>query len=340
MSEPDLFATVTSVLPWQRQQWQAFTQALQAERLPHAILLAGAAGLGKLHFAAAMAAHLVCEGTLPMAEGAVACGQCHSCRMRQAGHHPDIMSIMPAEQGRMIRIDAIREINDFLAQTAQQGGYRLVVIQGADAMTVGAANALLKRLEEPGARTLFILTSDLPSRVLPTILSRCQRWNCSPPALTECRPWLIEQLDDADEADFWWRVSGGAPLRAVTLGKGERRQLRQKMVELFESLVRGGEPVAEAARLDKQPLVDVLDIGIAWLEDLIRFGLSAQSDVIKNPDILSLYRQAVKNGRVRDWFRLLDYAREQRRLLASGGNPNPSLVLEAWLIRWSALLRS
>ena len=48
----------------------------------------------------------------------------------------------------------------------------------------------------------------------------------------------------------------------------------------------------------------------------------------------------VKNARVRDWFRLLDFAREQRRLLASGGNPNPQLVLEAWLVRWSALLRS
>ncbi|MFP4263977.1 MAG: DNA polymerase III subunit delta', partial [Halomonas sp.] len=55
---------------------------------------------------------------------------------------------------------------------------------------------------------------------------------------------------------------------------------------------------------------------------------------------LPLYRQAVKNARVRDWFRLLDYAREERRLLAAGGNPNPQLVLEAWLVRWSALLRS
>lgn len=340
MPEMDLFSTVNAVLPWQQQQWQAFVQALGQQRLPHALLLAGPTGMGKRHFAAAMAAHLVCERPTNMPAGQIACGQCHSCRMRLSGHHPDMMAIAPVEQGRMIRIDAVREINDFLSQTAQQGGYRLVVLSGADTMTVGAANALLKRLEEPGERTLFILTSDLPSRVLPTILSRCQRWNFTQPPLNECQPWLIEQLDDADEAAFWWRVAGGAPLRAVALGQGERRQLRQKMVELFEALVRGGEPVAEAARLDKQPLLDVLDIGIAWLEDLIRFGLSADGETVKNPDILSLYRQAVKNGRVRDWFRLLDYAREQRRLIAGGGNPNPSLVLEAWLIRWSALLRS
>lgn len=336
----DLFSTVTAVLPWQQPHWQAFVQALGQQRLPHALLLAGPTGMGKRHFAAAMAAHLVCERPANVPEGHAACGQCHSCRMRQSGHHPNVMAIVPVEQGRMIRIDAVREINDFLSQTAQQGGYRLVMLSGADTMTVGAANALLKRLEEPGERTLFILTSDLPSRVLPTILSRCQRWNFAQPPLHECQPWLIDQLDDADEAAFWWHVAGGAPLRAVALGQGERRQLRQKMVELFEALVRGGEPVAEAARLDKQPLLDVLDIGIAWLEDLIRFGLSANSETVKNPDILSLYRQAVKNGRVRDWFRLLDYAREQRRLIAGGGNPNPSLVLEAWLIRWAALLRS
>ncbi len=104
--------------------------------------------------------------------------------------------------------------------------------------------------------------------------------------------------------------------------------------------MRGAEPVAEAARLDRQSIDAILWYGIAWLEDLIRLGLSGVSDELRNPDLLPLYRQAVKNARVRDWFRLLDYAREQRRLLAEGSNPNPQLVLEAWLVRWAALLRS
>ncbi|MCA1772269.1 MAG: DNA polymerase III subunit delta', partial [Halomonas sp.] len=107
-----------------------------------------------------------------------------------------------------------------------------------------------------------------------------------------------------------------------------------------EQLVRGGEPVSEAARLDRQAIDTILWYGIAWLEDLIRLGLSGSTSSLRNPDLLPLYRQAVKNARVRDWFKLLDYAREQRRLLAVGANPNPQLVLEAWLVRWSALLRS
>ena len=104
--------------------------------------------------------------------------------------------------------------------------------------------------------------------------------------------------------------------------------------------MRGAEPVSEAARLDRQAIDAILWYGIAWLEDLIRLGLSGEAAVLHNPDLEPLYRQAVKNGRVQDWFRLLDYAREQRRLLAVGANPNPQLVLEAWLVRWAALLRS
>lgn len=338
---PDMMATTTRILPWHRRDWHDFRQSLASGRLPHALLLAGASGLGKQPLAAAMGAHLLCERRASLADDSqVSCGECHSCAMRKAGHHPDALVVSPAEQGKLIRIDVVRAVNDFMAQTSQQGGYRVILLSGADAMTVGAANALLKTLEEPGERTLFVLTSDLPSRVLPTILSRCQRRTMRHPHYSECAEWLSAQLDDAEEARFWWRVSNGAPLRAVRCGRGDWRQLRQKMIELFDAIVRGADPVAEAARLDKQPLSDVLDIGIAWLEDLIRFGLSGSEEGIRNADVLPLYRQAVKNGRVQDWYRLLDFAREQRHLVISGGNPNPMLVLESWLIRWAALLRS
>ncbi|MDG4870023.1 DNA polymerase III subunit delta', partial [Guyparkeria sp. 1SP6A2] len=80
----------------------------------------------------------------------------------------------PEEGKRQIRIDPIREVNRFVSQTAQQGGYRVIVVSPAEAMNIAAANALLKSLEEPGEKTLFILLSDVPSRTLPTIRSRCQ----------------------------------------------------------------------------------------------------------------------------------------------------------------------
>jgi DNA polymerase-3 subunit delta' len=303
--------------------------------MPHALLFSGEHGVGKQRLAEALIARTMCA-----APGEQACGQCRSCQLLASGYHPDLLRIAPEEGKRQIRIDTIRDVNRFVSQTAQQGGYRVIVISPAEAMNVAASNALLKSLEEPGDQTLFILLADVPSRVLPTIRSRCQQWPLPSVALADCLGWLTEQLAGEDEARFWWQVSGGLPLRAVELAAPEARALRQQLHDCFEQLVRGGEPVSEAARLDRQAIDAILWYGIAWLEDLIRLGLSGSTSSLRNPDLLPLYRQAVKNARVRDWFKLLDYAREQRRLLAVGANPNPQLVLEAWLVRWSALLRS
>ncbi|OLO09076.1 DNA polymerase III subunit delta' [Salinicola sp. MH3R3-1] len=322
-------------LPWQHDRWRKLIELQDSGRLPHALLLSGPRGIGKQPLVEALIARTLCR-----APGDVACGECHGCRMLGAGYHPDLLSVGLVEKSRQIRVDAIRKVNGFVAQTAQQGGYRVIRIEPAEAMNVAASNALLKSLEEPGERTLFILVSDTPSRLLPTIRSRCQHWNLVAPRPEEAEPWLRDRLGDGGEARFWLRVAGGLPLLAEELAGADARQLRQDMRELFDALVRGGEPVGEAARLDAQSLDRILWYGIGWLEDLIRLGLSGDPQQVRNSDLLPLYRQAAKNARVRDWFRLLDYAREQRRLVAAGGNPNPQLVLEAWLVRWSALLRS
>ena len=328
-------AGIPQPLPWQSERWRRFLSQYQSDRLPHALLLSGPGGVGKQQFAEALIARLLC-----VTPGEAACGHCHGCHMLAAGYHPDLLRVSPEEGKRQIRIDPIREVNAFVAQTAQQGGHRVIVLSPAEAMNVAASNALLKSLEEPGQRTLFVLLADIPSRLLPTIRSRCQHWSLAVPAESACLPWLAERLGDEQEASFWLGLAGGLPLAALAQAQPESRALRQQLLETFDALVRGAEPVAEAARLDRQSAEAILWYGIAWLEDLIRLGLSGEPGELRNPDLLPLYRQAVKNARVRDWFRLLDYAREQRRLLAAGGNPNPQLVLEAWLVRWSALLRS
>ena len=229
-------------LPWLAPRFRALVELARQGRLPHALLLSGSRGVGKQSLAEALIGWVLCADP-----GDTACGSCHGCRMLAAGYHPDLLRVGPEEGKRQIRIGPIREVNDFVGQTAQQGGYRVIVIAPAEAMNVAAANALLKNLEEPGDRTLFVLLSDVPSRMLPTIRSRCQHWALAPPAEAECLDWLAERLGDEEEARFWWRVAGGLPLEALAQSAPDARALRQQLVETFEALVRGGEPVAEAS---------------------------------------------------------------------------------------------
>src|SRR5699024_10166528 len=149
-----------------------------------------------------------------------------------------------------------------------------IVLAPAEAMNLAAANALFKSLEEPGSRTQFLLLADVPSRLLATIRSRCQHWELQFPERTQRLAWLEPRQGCHDEAELWFHVAGWRPLLAVELEAPEARALRQQLHETFDALVRGAEPVAEAARLDRHALESILWYGIAWLEDLIRLGLS------------------------------------------------------------------
>jgi DNA polymerase III subunit delta' len=325
-------------LPWLHARFGELTRLMDAGRLPHALLISGPRGVGKRSLADALIARVLCA-----APGEAACGRCHGCRMLAAGYHPDLLRVEPEEGKRQIRIDPIREVNAFVAQTAQQGGYRVILIAPAEAMNVAAANALLKSLEEPGGEPCSCCSPTFPR-------------GCCPPSARAASTGAWPRRRRRRACPGWpngWaarrrRASGGVSPAGCRWPRstGPSRNPGRCVSSSSRPSRRwcgAAEPVAEAARLERQSTEAILWYGIAWLEDLIRLGLSGESPErapSRNPDLLPLYRQAVKNARVRDWFRLLDYAREQRRLLASGGNPNPQLVLEAWLVRWSALLRS
>src|SRR3990167_8575661 len=149
-------------LAWNRlQQWRL--------QLPHALLLVGAQGLGKLALAEAFALNLLCKQPTPDGQ---ACQQCHSCHLVMSKNHPDLIAI--ASQKEIIKIEPIRELVDALTQTPQQGGMRIIIINEAHKMNRAAANALLKTLEEPRPQTLLMLLTDQPALLLPTIRSRCQ----------------------------------------------------------------------------------------------------------------------------------------------------------------------
>lgn len=168
--------------------WSQLQRARQDDRLPHALLLTGPAGIGKLAFAEVLAASLLCD--TPSTEG-LACGTCTACTWHASGNHPDFRRIRPEayeeemageEEGRttakserkkseQIRIDQVRGLESFI-QIGSHRSRRVILIEPAEAMNEATANALLKSLEEPPAGVHFLLVSHAAERLLPTVRSR------------------------------------------------------------------------------------------------------------------------------------------------------------------------
>lgn len=159
-----------------------FTAAWRSGRLPHAWLLAGPKGVGKASFARAAAMRVLAEAAGPPVElsGLEVNADHPIARLITAGSHPDYRHLERLERStgglaRNISVDQIRSLGDFLSVTPSMSSWRVIVIDAADELEAGAANALLKMLEEPPAKTLFFLVGHAPGRLLATLRSRCRR---------------------------------------------------------------------------------------------------------------------------------------------------------------------
>lgn len=224
----------STIIGWNKQAVaQLLGQGL--ERLPHAMLLVGPPGVGKTEFSEQLAALLLCEAVVATAGTARACGQCQACRWLAAGNHPDFRRVAPdgeegedgeggAEEGTgkkakkkgpgIIRIDQIRELEDFVFVGSHRHGRRVVLITNAEAMNAAAANSLLKILEEPPANVYFILVSSRTKSLLATIRSRCRVIPFSRPDTAEATAWLSAAGLDKTALRYL-DLAGGAPMRVL-----------------------------------------------------------------------------------------------------------------------------
>ncbi|WP_414830681.1 DNA polymerase III subunit delta' [Alteromonas sp. H39] len=194
-------------LPWLTSVFNQLTGRFLANRLHHALLFCGPAGIGKLALAEAFSKTLLCQK--PSSLGA--CEHCQSCALLDANTHPDFHIL---ESKKQLGVDKIREGIGKLSATSQLGRNKVLVIPNADAMTDSAANALLKTLEEPTNNTFIMLLTDKVQHLLPTILSRCERTVLALPPEHQSLAWLQQQgLEDASPALL--QAYGGAPLKLI-----------------------------------------------------------------------------------------------------------------------------
>ncbi|MBI4986276.1 MAG: DNA polymerase III subunit delta' [Rhodocyclales bacterium] len=216
---------------------------------PHAILLAGPAGVGKSLFAAAAAQRLLCESPRQAAD--CACGDCHSCRIFAAGNHPDFRHVIPeadAEEAEgeasdagdkkkassQILIGQIRALEDFVYMGGHRSSTRVILIEPAEAMNFAAENALLKILEEPPSGVCFLLVTSRVKKLLPTVRSRCRTLTFGRPGLEEAKRWLADQGEK--NALPLLALTGGTPILALAESqKGRLKTFDDMAASLFEN---------------------------------------------------------------------------------------------------------
>ena len=282
--QPVYFAPV---LPWQQTAWDNLIA--RYERLPHGLLFAGMQGIGKRAFVWRFVAWLLCDNREQPSSQQGACGQCQSCQWLASGTHPDLqvlpISSLPsleveaatatkggksntkkaseneaakASVKPSIKIDDIRELQPFISQGSS--GRRVCVIDYADKMTVAAANALLKTLEEPREGIHLLLISDMPTKLLPTIRSRVQQVAMDPMAHEQVFAYLENhvsqhtqnpaQSDNAaplsEQVAQALKLSNGAPLAALEMLSSAWYQQRGTWVKVWLAL-RAGKRSAIAA---------------------------------------------------------------------------------------------
>ena len=275
------------LLPWQIDAFCNLAQMIRQGRLPHALLLAGSRGVGKGVFAGAIAALIMCRE-----KGDVACGRCKSCTLAACGSHGDFYWLAPESGKRAIGIELVRGAIHFIQQTAGYGDAKVLVINPAESMTIAAANALLKTLEEPAGNSHLVLVSHRPGDLLATVRSRCQTVVLGAPSYQESLDWLKTSVllrrgkTDTNEQGICQalRAVDGRPLDALDLllnGNAEERlQLRKIFEDVISNVRSPSSAVTELAKFELELLLEVSASKVAELlyqanSEVLRLGSAA-----------------------------------------------------------------
>jgi DNA polymerase-3 subunit delta' len=317
-----------------------FQAAIARDRLAHAYLFHGTDRIGKRLLAIRLAQALLCDdiGASRERDG---CGLCRSCRQIDAQIHPDFMVIRPdPEQANpQIKIEQIREIEHQLIYRPLVGDRKICLIDDADRLTIGAANALLKTLEEPPDHSLFLLITGRLSALPDTIRSRCQAVRLTPPARTQVEAAVIlrRNLPPAD-ARFLAILSEGRLGRALEWNVEEEKTRREELGSLLTppALRSAGTVLTTAETLAKS---DRAGEALQWLQcrlrDMLILAVTGGSDDMLDPDRLLAQVSPVSTV---DIDALLDLLDEIDRLEREGHRHlNLHMALENVLLRVRSL---
>lgn len=287
----DQFFKQAMVYAWQQETWQRLT--MRFPDIGHGILLYGKKGAGKKDFALHFVAWLLCLDKKPQA----ACGVCASCQWLKSNTHPNYVHISTDDDSKQvyaqIKIDKVREIQPFVQQTVE--GWRIVLIEPAEALNTAAANALLKTLEEPGERTIIILLTDHLLKLPATIRSRLQRYALDRISTEEAYTHVSQHAPELNlqQVQLLLNLAYDMPLRALEFAPQAWLEQRQELLHDWLSLVKHKNGLVRYASKWAKALsfIELCQMMQYLIADMIALKLNQQ---IKNidlnfSDILSYY---------------------------------------------------
>lgn len=324
-------------------------RATARDTLPPSLVFAGPEGVGKRLTALALAQALNCDrpidddmrgdigGAAPMSAGKDACGACAPCKRIARGVHADVLVLEPGDSGA-IKLDRVREAIDRAAYRPFEGRRRLVMIDGADALNVEAQNALLKTLEEPPPASVFVLITDRPDMLLPTVRSRCQRLRFGP--LPPGDVAAVLQRDhgmSATEAHAAAAASDGSIGRALDGSAGNAMEARDAAALLLKGAAASSDPLRRlqgakalvgSGAADRDELSRCLLAMSSLIRDLGLLQAQADDRTLANADLkpqLQSLLRSFDGDRTLHAFSVVD-----RALWALDRNASPKIVAD-WL---------
>ncbi len=329
--------------------------AVAHETIGHAYLFSGDDGIGKHLMALRFAQALSCE-TPPSSAQPDSCGHCRACQQIAAATHPDLLLIEPEREkaNPQIKIDQVRAIERHMIYRPLLSARKICVIDDADRLTISAANALLKTLEDPPDHSLFILVTSQPYRLPATVRSRCLTLRFSSTTSEQCEGMLaLRRTMPPDDAKFLSRIAGNRIGIALEADLSLLRQQHDQFLQCCQSdalahptaILQQAEALSKSQRTRDdeeedqsraQHFSEVLDWLAHGLRDLLLIRLGAAHDLLLHRTHLSLLQRCAEGLDPEDLLNLLESLHTLEQ--APYHNLNLQLCLENFLFRFHRII--